>query len=78
MAEPVTTMKLTNATRDRLRTHAAPGESLEDVVVNALDVYEASKFWVRAEAWAAGETPDERSARKRSEAEWDALADGLR
>ena len=78
MADAVTTMKITTATRDRLRTHAASGETLEDVVVQALDVYEAAQFWAQAEAWAAAETPAERAARKASEAEWDALMDGLR
>jgi hypothetical protein len=78
MADPVTTMKITTATRDRLRTHAASGESLEDVVVHALDVYEQAQFWAQAEAWAASETPRERAERKASEAEWDALMDGLR
>ena len=71
-------MKITTETRDRLRTHASTGETLEDVVVHALDVYETAKFWARAEAWAAAETPTERAARKTSEAEWDALMDGLR
>ena len=71
-------MKITTATRDRLRTQASTGESLEDVVVRALDAYETAQFWARAEAWAAAETPSERSERKASEAEWDALMDGLR
>jgi hypothetical protein len=78
MADPVTTMKITTATRDRLRTHASAGESLEDVVVHALDAYEAAQFWARAEAWAAAETQAQRAARKASEGEWDALMDGLR
>ena len=78
MADAVTTMKITTATRDRIRTHAATGESLEDVVVHALDAYEAAQFWARAEAWAAAETPTERAERKASEAEWDAQLDGLR
>jgi hypothetical protein len=78
MADPVTTMKITTATRDRLRTHASTGESLEDVVVHALDAYEAAQFWARAEAWAAAETPTQRAARKASEDEWDALIDRLR
>jgi hypothetical protein len=78
MPHSVTTMKITTATRDRLRTSAGPGESLEDVVVHALDAYEAAQFWVRAEAWAAAETPAERAARKAAEAEWDVLMDGLR
>jgi hypothetical protein len=78
MAEAVTTMKITTDTRDRLRTHAASGETLEDVVVHALDVYEAAQFWAQAEAWAASETPAERDERRASEAEWDKLMDGLR
>jgi hypothetical protein len=78
MADAVTTMKITTATRDRLRTHAARGESLEDVVVQALDVYEAAPFWTRAEAWAAAETSAERAERTSSEGEWDALMDRLR
>jgi len=78
MPDSVTTMKVTSATRDRLRSHAASGESLEDVVVQALDAYEAAQFWARAEAWAAAETPAERAERKASEAEWDAFVDGLR
>ncbi|MFV0307702.1 MAG: hypothetical protein ACK5OX_08160 [Desertimonas sp.] len=77
MAEPVTTMKITTATRDRLRTHAVAGESLEDVVVHALDTYEVSRFWARAASWAAAETSAERASRKKSEAAWDALVDGL-
>lgn len=78
MADAVTTMKITTATRDRLRTLAAAGETLEDVVVRALDAYEAAQFWARAEAWADAETPTERAERKASEAEWDMLMDGLR
>ena len=78
MGEVVTTMKISTSTRDRLRAHAATGESLEDVVVQALDAYEAAQFWARAEAWAATETPTERAERQASETEWDALMDGLR
>jgi hypothetical protein len=78
MAESVTTMKITTATRDRLRGHAGAGESLEDVVVHALDAYESAQFWARAEAWAAAETAAERRERKASEATWDGLMDGLR
>lgn len=78
MADATTTMKVSTATRDRLRAHAAEGESLEDVVVHALEVYEEAQFWSRAEAWAAAETAHERDERKASETEWDALMDGLR
>lgn len=77
MADRVTTMKITTATRDRLRARVGPGESLEDVVVHALDAYESMQFWARAEAWAVAETPVERAERQASEAEWDALMDRL-
>jgi hypothetical protein len=77
MAE-VTTMKITTATRDRLRALGAEGESLEDVVVAALDAYESQQFWVAAEAAAAAETPEQRAERKRIEADVDAWMDGLR
>ena len=50
MAE-VTTMKLSTATRDRLRALLRDGESLEDVVVAALDAYEAEQFWADVDAW---------------------------
>lgn len=68
----VTTMKLSTGTRDRLRALSRDGESLEDVVVTALDAYEAQQFWAAAEAAAAAETPDQRTERKRVEANVDA------
>ena len=70
-------MKLTTATRDRLRSLGAEGDSLEDVVVAALDAYESQQFWAEAEAAAAAETPAQRAERKRVEAEVDAWMDGL-
>ncbi len=74
----VTTMKITAATRDRLRALGAEGDSLEDVVVAALDSYESQQFWAEAEAAAAAETPEQRVERKRIETEVDAWTDGLR
>jgi hypothetical protein len=74
----VTTMKITKATRDRLRALGAAGDSLEDVVVAALDAYESEQFWAEAEAADAAETPEQRSARKREEAAVDSWMDGLR
>jgi len=71
----VTTMKVTTATRDRIRSLQAAGDSLEDVVVAALDAYETQRFWARAEAAAAAETTTERAARRRAEAEVDAWMD---
>ncbi|MPY91988.1 MAG: hypothetical protein GEV08_02680 [Acidimicrobiia bacterium] len=74
----VTTMKIATATRDRLRALAAEGDSLEDVVVAALDAYEAQQFWTEAEAAAAAETAEQRAERKRIEAEVDGWMDALR
>lgn len=71
-------MKITTATRDRLRALGAEGDSLEDVVVAALDLYESQRFWAGAEAAGAAETPEQRVERKRIEAEVDAGMDGLR
>jgi len=74
----VTSMKITTGTRDRLRALGAEGESLEDVVVAALDAYESQQFWAAAEAAAATETPEQRAERKRIEGEVDTWMDGLR
>lgn len=71
-------MKITTATRDRLRALGVKGGSLEDVVVAALDVYEAQQFWAEARAAAAAETPEQRAERKRVEADADAWMDALR
>ena len=74
----VTTMKISTATRDRLRALGNESDSLEDVVVAALDVYESQRFWAEAETADAAETPDQRAERKRREAEADAWMDSLR
>lgn len=74
----VTTMKISTATRDRLRALGTVGDSLEDVVVAALDAYESQQFWAEAEAAAAAETPEQRAHRKRIEADTDAWMDSLR
>ena len=71
-------MKISTATRDRLRALGTEGESLEDVVVNALDAYESQQFWAAAEAAAAAESPEQRTERKRIEAEIDTWMDHLR
>ncbi len=71
-------MKLTTATRDRLRALGDAGDSLEDVVLAALDAYESQRFWAAAEAAAAAETSDQRADRMRVEAEVDAWMDALR
>ena len=74
----VTTMSITTETRDRLRALRGDGESLEDVVVAALDAYEPLRFWAEAEAAAAAETSDQRTERKRVEGEVDRWTDRLR
>ena len=74
----VTTMKISTATRDRLRALGGASDSLEDVVVAALDAYESQQFWAEAEAAAAAETPDQRAERQRVEAEVDAWTDKRR
>ena len=71
-------MKISTATRDRLRALATDRESLEDVVVAALDVTEAEPFWAAAAPGAARETAQQRAARRAGEAEVDAWMDGLR
>jgi hypothetical protein len=74
----VTTMKLSKETRDRLRALQSHGNTLEDVVVAALDAYEAQEFWTAAAAADVAETPDQRAERKRVEADVDAWLDSLR
>jgi hydroxyethylthiazole kinase-like sugar kinase family protein len=71
-------MKISVDTRDRLRRVGASGDSLEDVVVAALDSYETSQFWAEAEAAAASETAAQAADRKRVEADADAWMDALR
>lgn len=74
----VTTMKITTETRDRLRALGAAGDSLEDVVVTALDVYESQQFWAAAEAADAAESQAQRTERRRLEADVDTWMDELR
>lgn len=71
-------MKISTVTRDRLRALGTGGDSLEDVVVAALDAYEAQQFWAGAEAAAAAETPEQRAERRRTEADVDAWMDSIR
>jgi len=71
-------MKITTSTRDRLRALGADGDSLEDIVVTALDAYESQQFWAAAEAAAARETPQQAAERQRLEADVDDWMDGPR
>ena len=77
MAE-VTTMKISTATRDRLRAARGDGETLEDVVVSALDAYESLQFWAAAETAGAEETQEQRHERKLDEAQYDTWIEGVR
>ena len=74
----VTTMKVSTATRDRLRALGAENDTLEDVVVAALDAYESQQFWAAAEAAHVAESPEQRSERKRIEAAVDDWMDEIR
>ena len=65
-------MKISTDTRDRIRRLGTEGDSLEDVVVAALDAYETQQFWTAAEAAATAESPEDRGERRRVEAEFDA------
>lgn len=71
-------MKIATSTRDRLRSLGSSGDSLEDVVVAALDVYESQQFWTAAERASTSETSDQRAARLRAEAGVDTWMDTLR
>jgi hypothetical protein len=73
----VTTMKISTATRDRIRALGSEGDSLEDVVIAALDAYESQQFWAEAEAATDAESPEQRSRRKRLEARVDAWMGAL-
>ena len=74
----MTSMKLGMDTRDRLRALSREGDTLEDVVVRALDAYESEQFWAAAEAAAVAETAEQRAQRKRAEATIDGWLDDLR
>jgi hypothetical protein len=78
---PMTSMKLSTETRDRVRALAAdPDDTLEDVVNEALDALESQRFWARAEAAAARRAaapPAERAAWEARNAEIDAWMDRL-
>ena len=74
----VTTMKVSTETRDRLRALADDGDSLEDVVVAALDRYEHIRFWDEVEAAAVAESAAQRAKRTNDEAHVDGWVDRLR
>lgn len=73
-----TTVKLSVATRDRIR--ALGGDTVEATIVAALDALEASRFWGQAEAAASHRRSlptRERQALIEREAEVDAAFDGI-
>jgi hypothetical protein len=73
-----TTIKLSVATRERLR--ALGGATYEDTVVEALDALEAERFWAAAEAataWRATLPEDELRRRRSAEAALDRALDGI-
>jgi hypothetical protein len=73
-----TTVKLSVATRDRIR--ALGGATYEESIVEALDVLEAQRFWAQAEAAAAWRASLPAARRRRlaaEEAEIDAAFDGI-
>ena len=73
----MTTMKLSVETRDRLRALAMQGETLEDVVVSALEVLEREAFWAAVAEADASETEQERAARLALDEELDRMMDQL-
>lgn len=59
----VTTVKVSTATRDRLRTFGGP--TIEATINEALDALESAQFWQQAEAhatWRRGLPEDRRRA----------------
>ena len=77
-ARSSTTIKLSVETRDRIR--ALGGDTYEDTIVEALDMYEDAQFWAQADAalaWRAALPEDERQALIAREAEADTAFDGI-
>lgn len=73
-----TTVKVSVETRDRIR--AMGGDTYEATIVEALDALDGARFWAEAEAaaaWRRQLTDDARAALEASEAEVDALFDGI-
>jgi hypothetical protein len=73
-----TTVKLSVATRDRIR--ALGGDTYEDTIVEALDVLETARFWDQADAaaaWRRSLPDDERERSTARDADVDAAFDGI-
>ncbi len=58
-----TTVKLSIATRERIR--ALGGDTYEETIIEALDVYEADRFWAQADAASASRASMSAAERKR-------------
>jgi hypothetical protein len=75
---PSTTIKLSVATRDRIRDLG--GETYEETIIEALDALETDRFWAQAEtaaAWRASLPEDEQRRRREQDAAIDAALDRL-
>jgi hypothetical protein len=73
-----TTVKVSVATRDRLR--ALGGATYEDTIVEALDALEADRFWARAEGaatWRCSLPPEQQADLLEQEAALDRAFDGI-
>jgi len=46
--ERITTMKLSNRSRDRIRALSSTNETLEGTVMRAIELLERQEFWTRA------------------------------
>ena len=72
----VTTVRVSEATRQRLRTVGLPSQTADEVINTALDELERRRFW---DAYAVAARADTPSAEEQAEREaWDGtLGDGL-
>lgn len=77
-ARSSTTIKLSTETRDRIRDQG--GDTYEETIVAALDVYEDTQFWAQAAAaaaWEASLPEEERALLKAEDDAIDAAFDGI-
>jgi hypothetical protein len=75
-----TTMQVSEASRDRLRSLGRPGATLEETLVAALDALEREQFWAAADAADAQRrrmTPEQRAAVAAAEADAQRWLDAL-
>ena len=73
-----TTIKMSEATRDRIRAHG--GATHEETIIAALDALEDAEFWTQAErakAWLDAH-PDVKAKIDAEVADWDAQVAALR